>query len=698
MNARQAAALRLFTLGFLTLFLELALIRYLAGNVWNLGYFPNLVLLAVFVGMGLGFTFHHRAGERASHALFAAAPVLLLGLVALVTYAHPNVPGFGAVAADLGGELFFTAAAGQGGVANAVLFGVWFVATVLVFALVSQRTAKLFQGFAPLSAYTLDIAGSCFGIVTFGVMSWAALPPHAWFGLAALLFVLAAESPRWVFRLSPLAALGAAAALSAYQDTRLLTAPDHPGPVTVIWSPYQKVEYVPGDGGKGHIYVNGIGHQNMWPPEVLRQPGRGVPYGRPYRLRARRPELMPYRRILVLGAGSGNDVAAALLHGAETVDAVEIDPAIAAIGRRHHPARPYDDPRVRLTIDDGRAFLTRAHGPYDLIVFALTDSLVKVSPMAQLRLENYLFTEQAVARAARLLSEDGDLLFYNFYREPWLVDKIEAMVARATGHAPRRIFERASFVMLAAGRHNRGQAPAAALDTPSDDWPFLYLRARGIPGVYVAVMAGLSALLAGLMVVLQRASRRTPHLGAAREAAPKVALALMGVAFLLLETKSVIQFSLLFGTTWVNNSLVFLAVLLLVLAANWTAAGMRRARFGVIYALLLASCLLTFVFPLSRLLAIASVGWRFAAASVLTFAPIFFANLIFSLVFRDQRVAEHLFGWNLLGATLGGVVEYSSMAVGYNNLALIVAACYTAAFAVLIGAARPVVPREPASG
>lgn len=682
-----AQALRLFLLGFLTLFLELALIRYLAGNVWNLGYFPNLVLMAVFVGMGVGFTFHHRLSEQASRRLFPASSALLLGLAAVVTFAHPNVPGFGAVEAELGGELFFTATSGRGGPGNALLFALWFLASVAVFAIIAQRTAKVFRCFRPLTAYTLDIAGSCCGILAFGAMSWFAWPPQAWFALVAALFVLSAEPPRSGLLLVPIASLAGAAALSAYQDTRLLADPEHRGAVTVTWSPYQKVEYAVTADGWRRIYVNGIGHQNMWPVEALKQASLGVPYARPYRLRARRPQLPPYRRVLVLGAGSGNDVAAALLSGAEHVDAVEIDPAIAAIGRQHHPARPYDDPRVSLTIDDGRAFLTRARGPYDLIVFALTDSLVKVSPMAQLRLENYLFTEESIARARRLLSDDGDLVFYNFYRQPWLAQKIEAMIARATGQAPARIYERASFVMMAAGRHNRGETPdAAGIATATDDWPFLYLRDRGIPGLYLAVMAGLGALLLGLMSALQRSSRHDPRLGQAPGAATKAAFALMGVAFLLLETKSVIQFSLLFGTTWVNNSLVFLAVLLLVLAANWAAVYLSAARLGSIYALLLGSCLVTLVFPLSRLLAIESWGWRFVFAAALTFSPIFFANLIFSLVFRDQPVAEHLFGWNLLGATLGGMVEYSSLAVGYNNLALIVAACYTVAFALLLRA------------
>ena len=68
----------------------------------------------------------------------------------------------------------------------------------------------------------------------------------------------------------------------------------------------------------------------------------------------------------------------------------------------------------------------------------------------------------------------------------------------------------------------------------------------------------------------------------------------------------------------------------------------------------------------------------------MTFSPIFFANLLFSLAFRDQPTAEHLFGWNLLGATLGGIIEYSSMALGYNALSLIVAACYALALVLLL--------------
>ncbi len=686
-------AFRLFLLGFLTLFLELVLIRYLAGNVWNLGYFPNLVLMAVFVGMGIGFTLHQRLSERASQIAFTVSACLLLVLAGVVTWAHPTVPGFGAHAAELEDELFFSRTPREADAANALLFCTWFVVTIAVFAALAQRTAKLFRAFTPLKAYTLDIAGSCCGIVAFSVMSWMTWPAHVWFACVAALYLLGASRLRGrLTGLAVLAVLGAGA-LSAFQDTRLLARPSYRGPVLTIWSPYQKVEYVHvPDSAPYRVFVNGIAHQSMRDAAELKDPNGRIPYAFPYRHRLTHPDLAPYRRVLVLGAGTGNDVAAALQNGADLVDAVEIDPVIADLGRRFHPLKPYADRRVRLSVEDGRSFIGRRQGRYDLIVFALTDSLVKVSARAQLRLENYLFTEQSVARAYWLLSDEGDLLFYNYYRQAWLCDKIEALIGRATGRTPERIFTRDNFVMLRVGRHDvaaRSPDAQAAVDTPTDDWPFLYLRGRRIPRIYLLVMSALTVLLGALLLALQRSARRESTLQDARALSVKLSFVMMGIAFLLLETKSVIQFSLLFGTTWLNNSLVFLGILLLVLAANWTALRLRPSHIHAVYLLLLASCLLTLVFPLGCLLDVESMAWRFLAAVLLTFLPVFFANLIFGLVFRDQRVPEHLFGWNLIGATLGGVAEYSSLALGYNRLTWIVCACYTLAFGLLVLGRRP---------
>src|SRR5262249_50795831 len=167
-------------------------------------------------------------------------------------------------------------------------------------------------------------------------------------------------------------------------------------------------------------------------------------------------------------------------------------------------------------------------------------------------------------------------------------------------------------------------------------------------------------------------------------------------AFLLLETKSIVQFSLLFGTTWVNTSLVFVAVLVMVLAANWCAVWLRAGwSVPLAFSLLIVSCLATLVFPLRNLLSVDSSALRFVVASLLTFSPIFFANLIFSISFRDQSVPELLFGWILLGAPIGGVIEYVSMATGYNFPAVVVAGLYAVVFVLLLASRRAPTPRPP---
>src|SRR5262249_3025903 len=100
------------------------------------------------------------------------------------------------------------------------------------------------------------------------------------------------------------------------------------------------------------------------------------------------------------------------------------------------------------------------------------------------------------------------------------------------------------------------------------------------------------------------------------------------------------------------------------------------------------SVLYSLVFPLHHLLHITGTFPRLVVATALTFSPIYFANLIFSLIFMKQKVAEHIFGWNLLGATIGGVLEYCGMTLGYNALSWIVIGCYTAVFVLLLYAKR----------
>src|SRR4030095_5092113 len=154
---------------------------------------------------------------------------------------------------------------------------------------------------------------------------------------------------------------------------------------------------------------------------------------------------------------------------------------------------------------------------------------------------------------------------------------------------------------------------------PTDDWPFLYLRTRGIPAMYLTVMIALG-LFVGLFALYLQVSGRKHHTRAPSDVLVKGAFFCMGIAFLLLETKSVIQFSLLFGTTWQNNSFVFLTVLVLVLAANWAAGffSSEGRALPITFGLLVVSSLATLVYPVQKLLAVEAVWLRVVLAALLT--------------------------------------------------------------------------------
>ncbi len=148
---------------------------------------------------------------------------------------------------------------------------------------------------------------------------------------------------------------------------------------------------------------------------------------------------------------------------------------------------------------------------------------------------------------------------------------------------------------------------------------------------------------------------------------------------MLLETRSLVSFALLFGTTWLVNSLVFFAILLSVLLAIFFNARVRIRRTEWLYGLLFGMLVLNYLLPAERLL-LDSPLLRYAAASVFAFAPIFLANVVFSNSFRDAEAADLAFASNLLGIMVGGMLEYTSLIFGYRFLLLPVILFYAAAF------------------
>jgi hypothetical protein len=208
------------------------------------------------------------------------------------------------------------------------------------------------------------------------------------------------------------------------------------------------------------------------------------------------------------------------------------------------------------------------------------------------------------------------------------------------------------------------------LTAATDDHPFPYLLTRTIPMFYI-ITVGL--ILAFALVAVRWAA------GPLKGMRPYADLFFMGVAFLLLETKNVVQFALLFGTTWFVNAAVFAGVLLSVLAAIELARRVRLPKPWVLYLALLAALAVSWLVPGSALLDL-SVPLRFLAGTALAFTPIFLANLVFAQRFKDTSSSTVAFAANLLGAVLGGVLEYAALLYGYRSLLILAAVLYGLAF------------------
>jgi lipid-A-disaccharide synthase-like uncharacterized protein len=642
--------IRLAFASFLMLFVELALIRWVSANNVFVSTATNFVLLASFLGIGLGFL-----NARTQRDFLRWAPLTFAALVGFVL-AFPVI----LASLDVRGTPY-QGLQGMSALPRPVSLGIIFVLSVAVMAGFGQAVSRLFVRFEPLAAYRLDIAGSIAGIAVFSALSFLDMPPLAWGIIAAGgLAVLLGKGSRWW-------------QWTAIAVVVLLLGMDSFAPHEQ-WSPYYKlsVEKVGGKTPAVYVTANNVPYQAARSLAVLHEQKKFYFYPYSHVTKA------SLQNELIIGAGSGNDVAVALSEGARHIDAVEIDPSLIQIGRELHPDHPYQNPRVTAHVADGREYLQDTSQHYNLILFALPDSLTAIAGQSALRLEGYLLTEQSVAQARLHLAPGGTFSMYNYY-QPFLLARYATTIDQAFGHEPcvqvgpplggRRLAVltvRASGPVPGCANVYHGAAIAPA----TDDHPFPYLPGRSIPTIYLQILA---LMLVASVIAIKLAG------GAFKRMSGYLDLAFMGAAFLLLETKNIVQFALLFGSTWFVNSLVFGAVLLVVWLAIETASRIKLPPPMVLYAALLASLVLTWAVPQESLLGLPSVV-RFLAAGGLAFAPVYLANLIFSQRFKDVATSGDAFAANLLGAIVGGVLEYLALITGYRFLLIVTGVLYALAF------------------
>src|SRR5215472_13957769 len=399
---------QLFLTSFLALYAELLCIRWMPAHVRYLSYFNNFILFASFLGLGVGILSVRRKlplGPRTFPLILLFAAILIAATKFELHIGSAGVLYYGA---------------GESGTAppeNALVLPAAFLLVSLLFVCIGRPLGVLLAEVTPpLRAYGFDIGGSLAGIAAFFLLSWFEQAPVVWFGGLVLLCLLLA-GPTWrdrAFMLVPLVVAGAIAWNIGQ---------------SYWWSPYYKIGLTPTDNGHGFaVNVNESGHQAMLPSDE-KEPFYRAPY-----------ELFgsgQFQHVLIIGAGSGSDTAIGLKYGqVGHIDAVEIDPVIARLGQEYHPEQPFSDPRVEVHVDDGRSFLRKSTDTYDMIIFALPDSLTLTSQFSSLRLESFLFTEQSFKEARAHLTPDGAIVLYNYYRQDWLLRKLAGMLETAFGQAP----------------------------------------------------------------------------------------------------------------------------------------------------------------------------------------------------------------------------------------------------------------------
>ena len=641
-----------------------------------LAYFSNFILLASFLGIGVGLP----AGVVTKTALHTVStnPSARHRDGLLFPARSSCVPT---------GSLYFSSGTAEQVVAveSTLLLPVIFVIVAALFTALAQRMGKEMGTLPPLRGYTLNLLGSLTGVGLFALISWLQLSPTWWFAIgfaAAIPLLLTSEpgtghsAPKGVALTANIILL-----LAALFCVHLLAR-------GARWSPYYKITFGRED-GDAVIEVNNIFHQSMAPVGQ-----KEYFYQWPYMAFGD-----TFENVLVLGAGSGTDVAAALKHGAIHVDAVEIDPVIVQLGREYHPDRPYSDPRVNVIIDDARHFLRTTTKKYDLVVFALIDSLTLQSSFSGVRLESYMFTEEAFQAVRDRLAPNGLLVVYNYFREPWLVDRLANISAAAFGQEPRvHVHEARAYlgVLMAGPRlskltndpsipvrvtaYGQSHAPSparihrrdATIEPASDDWPFLYLRDRHIPQHY---LSALGLVLAVSTVAVFLVLRGHPGRWSWD-------FFLLGAGFMLLETRSITQFALLWGSTWVVASLAIASVLAMALVANYIVSKVEVVRLWLVGGILFTLLAVNFLIPVGSISFESRIVESLFYAGLM-FSPILCAGLLFGSSVKRSTALARDYGTNLLGAMFGGVSEYLALVTGFSTLLFAIALCYVGAIVAM---------------
>jgi SAM-dependent methyltransferase len=678
---------QLILISLLSLFVEMLMIRWVSSEIRIFAYFKNFVLVACFLGFGLGCYLCRRRVQLVA----VTAPLLLLTII-LKSPLSPLRRSIEALPQMLGASVEVhiwgvpALPTSWAGMLLALMFVVpLFAVIATTFIPFGQIVGWCFEN-APngVAAYSVNVLASLAGITFFTLLCFLYQPPWVWFLIAGVLSVLVF----WRNKAARIR-LGVMFFLCAC----LLALPDHRNEKT-YWSPYQKLTTRP-------LYSNGeiaaylLNTNDSWYQRIINlsqafvdshpqlfagHPVEQNSYNMPYRFYPSPPS------VLVLGSGMGNDVAAALRNGAGRVEAVEIDPLILKLGRELHFEHPYQDPRVHVTLDDARSYIENSHDQFDLIVFSLLDSHTTTSHFTNIRIDNFVYTREALERARQLLKPDGLFIVKFQVDTPWIAGRLFKLMQDTFGQDPiqfqtdlggydtsgrffvagsrERLAKATAEPALSAYLATHGNMPMENARLTTDDWPYFYQHEPGLPIIVIVVSIA-------VLIIFGWFLRQTAGEGGRLD----LHFMFLGAGFMLLEAQIVSKMALLFGTTWVVNAVVVSGLLCLIVAANLVYGACPRIPLVVPYVGLFLSLAVMFTVPMERLF-FESWTLRAIVSTLALCTPVFFAGIIFVSSFARAGFRGSALGSNLFGSLIGGLLESSSLWFGLKSLAILAAVLY----------------------
>lgn len=715
---------QLILVSFISLFLELLVIRLISTEIRIFAYLSNLVLLAAFMGLGSGMII-----KRKVSITLCAVSTFLAVVAASANYIvrWPNLDfrffsGVTELLSPLSESYIWlqtSTFSKTGIVVGLILLFLLFINIVLIFIPLGQIIGNLLKNHKkPITAYSVNIIASLTGLWAFQVFSLIRFTPY--FGIVLALFFLIFTTKDRFERFFILAVVVA---------TIATVVPKEKLESFTYWSPYQKLtlsaaEKDPSERNPQpegwYLEVNNVGYmallniskdyqriakeklQELYSDQSPIDTQFSDSYSLPFKFKP-----LP-KDVLIIGAGAGNDAAAAVREGQTLlgpkgekpegyeqkipkIDAVEIDPTIVEIGEKYHHEKPYRETNVNVIVDDGRSVMEKTNKKYDLVIMGLADSHTLSSSLTNLRLDHYLYTKESLERIYEILKDDGVLFLTFEVTRPWIGDRLNRGLVDVFGQQPE-IFEVRSggvygwggyaFVTAknpqnlkniisnnpALGDFIEKNRKTFNTDTKplTDNWPYLYLDKPRLPILHIII----ASVFAAALFLLRKKLLGTSTLN--------WPMFLWGAAFLLFEFQNISKTSLLFGITWTTNLFTISAILILLLLSNLTVAK-KLISPKVAFVFLIASLIVQLVVPIHIFSSFNYLS-KITAASFFLNLPVYFGGIIFTSLFVKAKDKANAMGSNFLGSVFGGLAEMITFVFGIHSLLIFVILFYAAGF------------------